>query len=80
MKITHLIAALRLRLYCLVISTVFSVSVIMWCFKAETAANQICHRPALFVYFFLEFVHHPYPMVEVLMFPASGVGLEADGC
>lgn len=29
---------------------------------------------------FFQFVHRPYPMVEVLMFPASGVGLEADGC
>lgn len=27
-----------------------------------------------------QFVRRPYPMVEVLMFPASGVGLEADGC
>lgn len=27
-----------------------------------------------------QFVHRPYPMVEALMFPASGVGLEADGC
>lgn len=29
---------------------------------------------------FFQCVHCPYPMVEVLMFPASGVGLEADGC
>lgn len=29
---------------------------------------------------FFQFVHRPYPIVEVLMFPASGVGLEADGC
>lgn len=30
--------------------------------------------------FFFKFVHSPYPMEEVLIFPASGVGLEADGC
>lgn len=43
--------------------------------KVEAVVNLICPRN-----FFFQFVHHPYPIVEVLMFPASGVGLEADGC
>lgn len=30
-------------------------------------------------FLFFWFVHSPYPIEEVLMFPASGVGLEADG-
>lgn len=54
-------------LFCDISNSLFNI---LFCFKAEIQF----HFP------FFQCVHQPYPMVEVLMFPASGVGLEADGC
>lgn len=45
------------------------------CLNGVFAIVRVC----VCVHSSFQFVHRPYPM-EVLMFPASGVGLGADGC